>query len=467
MRNRKRALIGLSILLCIAAAVIVQRTMLADTPPSRISYIPAETDDVLNNPYMGFAVSARSEEEFEQPFRLAYANLMWSELEPEQGKIDFEAIERIIRYDYWRGKGVKLIIRVVLDYPRDEAHMDIPEWLYEEIGGKGTKYDNEYGKGFSPDYSNPVLIRAHESLIRRLAERYNDDPEIAFVALGSVGHWGEWHTYDGTRSAVIPFPKHAITDQYVQPYLTSFDDKLLMMRRPHAIAKENGMGLFNDAFGRRDSTLEEFRDWYLNGYENWLTGEQEPAMPDFWTVAPSGGEFAGGADLSDDQIEEAILEARMTHVSWLGPNAPYDEPTGSSIQSNIDRFLNTIGYRFAVAEESHEREAKPGDTLHVELRINNRGVAPFYFEWPLELSLSDAEGRIAAAVRTGADIRKWLPGTSDVLADLPVPDDLTEGIYTVNVAILDPESGNPAVDWAMEGKRADGRYSLGEVEIRR
>ncbi|WP_276354068.1 DUF4832 domain-containing protein [Cohnella caldifontis] len=433
-------------------------------PPASVTYVPAESDRLLDNPYIGFVADARYPQ-ISQPVRLAFAKMTWREIEPRKGEFDFAGFEKVIHLEEWKTKNVKIILRVVLDYPEDEDHLDIPDWLYEEIQHKGTHYTLEYGKGFSPDYSNPVLIREHESLIRALAERYNDDPSIAFVELGSVGHWGEWHTWD-EEPGLIPFPKRAVADQYVQAYIRHFSHKPLLMRRPMNVAAKNGMGLFNDAFGKTDSTVDGFWQWYTQGYESWLTGEQEPAMPQFWVSRPSGGEFSGAPTyFSSDKIDETIRQAKLTHVSWMGPDAPVEEPPGGPLQANIDRFLKTIGYRFAVASDTHPESARAGETIPIGLSVVNRGTAPFYFPWKMELSLSDAEGRIAAATAAQADIRQWLPGRTDFEEQWALPETLAPGTYRLNIAILDPETGLPGIEFAMDGGRSDGRYPLGSIRI--
>ncbi|AZN39578.1 DUF4832 domain-containing protein [Paenibacillus albus] len=460
------------IFITILASVLVVsfftwKQLFASSEPPRVSFIPVElAGQVLDNPYTGFVVDSESDDAT-QPFRLAHANLKWSDLEPTKGNYAFEEVERMFNFSQWKQRNVKLVIRVVLDYPSDEAHKDIPQWLYEELGEKGTKYNIPYGKGFSPDYNSPLLIQYHRQLIKKLADRYNNDPAIAFVELGSLGHWGEWHTYDGEMTnKQIPFPKRVIADQYVQPYIDYFTNKPLMMRRPHVIAKKHGMGLFNDAFADRTETVEGFLNWYTNGYTNWLTQEEEPAMPNFWTSAPSGGEFSSDSTLlSDANIEEALREAKLTHVSWMGPYAPTSEPVGGPMQNNIDRFLTTIGYRFVITEESHEEEMDAGESLHVQLKINNRGVAPFYFRWPLEIGLTDETGAVRTTISTQIDIRSWLPGYSVASTVLPIPSGLPTGTYRITAAILDPETRLPGVQLAINGKREDGRYSLGSVIV--
>ncbi len=453
-------------LLLTAASLIAYYEISASTSPATVTYVPAESSRVLNNPYMGFAIDARYDNAA-QPFRLAHANLHWREIEPVEGQYDWEAIEEKYQFELWRSKKVNLILRVILDYPTDEKHMDIPDWLYEAIDRRGTWYDNDYGQGFSPDYDHPQLIAKHERLIRALAERYNDDPLIAYIQLGSLGHWGEWHTRDEDPGR-IDFPKRAVSDRYAMHYVRYFTNKHLVMRRPHEVALNQNMGLFNDAFGKRNATIDEFLDWYTNGYKSWLTQEPEPAMPDFWTYAPSGGEFSDGTRyVTDAYIDDTILQAKLTHVTWMGPNGPYKEPRNGKLQANIDRFLNTIGYRYVIAKESHEQSVAPGGKLHVRATIINRGVAPSYHRWPLEIGIADAAGAVQSKIRSSQDIRAWLSGSRQVSVDVPIPRSLPAGEYTLTAAILDPANGQPGIDLAIEGRRADGRYTLGSFTVTR
>ncbi|MED4752934.1 DUF4832 domain-containing protein [Brevibacillus choshinensis] len=427
-----------------------------------VTYEPVPIEDVLLNPYMGLAPDARNES-YDQEHTLVYANISWRMLEPEKGDYQFEQVEKELHLDQWADKGAKFIIRIIMDYPEEKTHLNIPDWLYRELNGDGEWYENSYGKGFSPNYGNPLLISYHQKLIEHLGEHYKNDPRLAFVELGSIGHWGEWHT-----NTSIPFPKLAITDQYVQPYLDHFPDSILMMRRPHPIAKKYRLGLFNDVFGNKEQTAE-YKSWFDKGYVSWLTQEKMPAMPDFWKVAPSGGEFSPSKPLkryfSASSIDDMIAQAQSSHLSWLGPNTPAAFPAKGAQQKYLNRFLNTLGYRFAVNKETHEQEVVAGSRLDVHMEVANKGIAPFYFPWVLELSLADAAGNIVSKTATTEDIRKWLPGKAVSTPTLEIPTDLPAGEYTICIAILDPQTEEPGIQWAMGGKREDLRYQLGKVEV--
>lgn len=437
----------------------------------KVTFFPTLTDEVLNNPFMGFVADARYIPDTEQQpvYRLAHVNITWKDLEPEQGKYAFEQIERDNHFDEWEARGVKFILRLVLDRPSDVPHMDIPNWVYEATNLRGTEYDIAWGKGFSPDYFNPTLIALHQELIEKLATRYNDDPRIAYVELGSLGHWGEWHTINDDVTK-IPFPTIDIADQYVRPYINEFTKKHLMMRRPYLLAEQNGMGLFNDAFGNKESTVDGFDQWVNHGYTFWLTDEPMPAMPKYWANAPAGGEFASTKApefyFEDEYIEETLSQIKLTHPSWLGPYILNQVPMDGEIKRNVDRFMKTIGYRFSLISETHQERIKPGHEIQVDMEWMNKGVAPFYETWPLELSLADVDGNIVTGQITQEDIRTWQPGHKKTMQTLQVPKDLLAGTYTLCVAILDPNLQLPGIQFAMDGERSDGRYALGTVLVK-
>lgn len=421
---------------------------------------PQEIDAVLNNPFMGWVPWAVAENP-PQPHRLVYAGISWRELEPERGHFDWAGVEEKYRFQYWTSKKVKFILRIVLDLPRrTEPTLDIPDWLYELTEQRGTWYTtSEVGNGFSPDYNNPILIAEHERLIAAVAERYNEDSRIAFIQLGSLGHWGEWHTWpDGSGV----FPEIPISDGYVTHYLKTFTKKMIGLRRPFTIAKTNKLGLFNDMFGHKPST-DEWIDWFQTG-----RSELEPPMPDFWKYAYSGGEFSSGRPLlhlGDEKIEDTLRQARESHTSWLGPCSPAILDLNIPEQANLDSLLKTMGYRFVLKTVSHRQNVQRGTELPVALSIQNKGVAPFYFPWPLCLGLINEKGEISTIHRAELDIRQILPGESHAVLGLPIESNMPLGTYTLAIAIFDPDLNEPGVDFANTGRRNDGWYTLSTLNV--
>lgn len=87
----------------------------------------------------------------------------------------------------------------------------------------------------------------------------------------------------------------------------------------------------------------------------------------------------------------------------------------------------------------------------------------YYYEWPLELSLSDSKGKIVAKTTTSVDITKWLPGVTVTTQSIKIPKSLKQGKYKLCVAIIDPSTGKPSIKLGIEGIRPDGRYALNNI----
>ncbi len=397
------------------------------------------SDEALNNPLTGNAVWADSDAVHPQQFSLVYANITWKELEPEEGHYAFETLEEKYRFAQWKNLGKHLILRFVMDIPGDAPHCDLPEWLAGRIAG--TSYVISYGRGWSPDYHAPELMAAHRKALKALGDRYDSDPFVAFVELGSLGHWGEWHVHESLGT----LPDEATRNQYIQDYLDAFHETHLMMRRPFRSASENGMGLFNDAVGDNRATLL-WLDWIENGGEYQGEADALSPMPDSWKTCPIGGELSTSKKVSkylnDDQNLLHLL--RLSHASWVGPNS-FSEIKEEKLQASLDHLLNSIGYRLRVTRCSLEQ-----DLLTVEIR--NDGIAPFYYPWPVQVRMTDFDGN-NTILESELDLREILPGVSVQTA---VRLDACESWKTIALGIINPVTNTPSVRFAMNAVESDG-----------
>jgi hypothetical protein len=447
-------------------------------------FYPRQSFELLNNPYMGWVAWAKDsskpdESPYPQQHSLVYAGITWRELEPVKGQFNWEAIEQKYQFNYWTSQGKRINLRIVLDTPTsDPAHKDIPDWLYDELaaeGDAGTWYDTqEVGSGFSPNYNSSTLLAEHERMIAKVAQRYDTDERVAYVQLGSLGHWGEWHTWPSGSGV---FPKLSISDQYVQHYLNAFTHKQIGMRKPFPIASEQQTGLFNDVFGIKSST-DEWVGWTQNGWASIGESLDNPAdaaaeqaasaMPDFWKYAYSGGEFANGNPeswLTDDAIMESLRQLRVSHTSWLGPSSPARTAYGTEIQSNIETMHKMMGYRYIVEAIKHVGSVPRGVSTDVETVINNKGVAPFYQDWKLEYSLAAGDGTVVYKQQQDTDLRTLLPGRHVLSNKINVPNSLAAGSYKLLIAVIDPATNAPGMKLAIDGERSDGRYEVGSLNV--
>ena len=440
----------------LSACQLQDVTSAGDSAVTVVTRFPEETGELVN-PFIGNLVWASSSGDVEQPFTLVYANLTWAELEPEEGVYAFEAFEERMHFDAWREQGKHLVLRFVMDTPTDETHADIPQWLIDKTGG--VYYDIEYGKGYCPDYADPVLIEEHAKVIGAIADRYRDDPFVAYVQLGSLGHWGEWHVHED----IGLMPLEAVRDEYAQQYVDAFEGgyAYLMMRRPFNFAVEHKLGLFNDAAGRESST-ETWLDWIENGGYYDSTGEEDAIspMPDGWKYAPIGGELATAMEpeemLSEELFDTTLSLFERSHTSWIGPGSFKDVERGGEDQPALDELMRHIGYRLRVTQA----DARIGADGSVRLTLTwtNDGIAPFYFDWDVCARVTDDQGQTRTETLE-LDLPTLLPEeTQRVTVELP------QGTRKVEVGIVDPSTQQAGVQLAMLAAHEDNWYCVLELE---
>lgn len=415
-----------------------------------------ESQAAFGNPLMGYAPSAWYNEVSED-ISLLYMDITWAELEPEEGVYNWASIDEENQISRWRKEGKHLVFRFVCDIPGEEAHMDIPEWLYEKSGKAGKWYDGEYGKGFAPDYNNPTIISCHEQAVKALGEHFGQDGLISYVELGSLGHWGEWHV--NYSEGIQRIPREAVRDKYILPWTEAFPDARILMRRPFASAEKYGFGLYNDMTGQPEATQSWF-DWINNGGEYDQTGEKNVIVPmkNFWKTAPSGGEFTSSLSMEemlDTNLSGTVEMIREAHTTFLGPKIP-DE----NYVDGYKEVLKNMGYRLWISMAELKNTAK-GSRL--KLIWENSGVAPMYKEWPVYVYIEDESGKLVEKSMISIKISSLLPGekaTTLTALETERLNSFLEKGYRLSVGIEDPMTELPCVRFAMEALYQEGKNYL-------
>ena len=420
----------------------------------------AAEDSAFPNAQIGYAPMTDDPEAGDATLR--YLELRWREVEPEEGVYAWEAIEQKYGLAALREQGIHLVLRFVCDVPGKEPHLDIPDWLYAQTGD-GSWYDTAYGKGYSPDYANETFRAAHRRVLGALAAFLDTDGFVSYVELGSLGHWGEWHIKSG--EGLVPMPEEAIRDEYAADYRAAFPTAKLLVRRPFRFAAEQHLGLYNDMTGHEKDT-KEWLGWIEHG--GWYGSDPHALvpMPAFWQDAPVGGEFTSSLSMQDLLVKNLprtldLLEA--SHMSFLGPKTAQ-----AACAKGYDAVLRRLGYRLRVTEL---KLTPCAGGVSAALTVANEGVAPFYWDWavnlygedaarntlytvPLPLSLPElmpGESQTVSVVLEGAEIRQLCGGWKK---------SLFRSQTHLTIGIVDPMTGRDAVRFAMKGKQKNGRMVL-------
>jgi hypothetical protein len=335
------------------------------------------------------------------------------------------------------------------------------------------------------DYGSPRFLARVERLIQRMAQVWDNDPRVLYVRTGLVGPCGEqWN----------PTPPPELMKVMGDTYTACFRNKLCMNRYPWQF-RDYRFGTYWDSWCCHKDTARTL-------------GELEtPRMAGRWKTAVMGGEIPYGFghppgkdpnDSLSDPYHVAWIECltRRIHQNCLGWVSEYDQ-TIPQVMAGAERVQKALGYRFELQQVRYTGRVEPGGALEVELAVRNVGSSPFYYNWPVEVSLLDPATRQAAWRGTfeDLDIRTWLPGDHwmqwaawddahkhYVLDDGParyalapktytaqgrflLPASLGRGRYILSLAILDPAGMLPSARFATANYYAGGRHPIGLVGL--
>lgn len=445
-----------------------------------ISISPPAYDRALRNPLKGFTGGGN-------PWRtLEMVYVEWNEIENDE-RDGFEKIRQYME-DRWAAlpdSNIKVIPRVRL--------------IRNHIGQTFWPADMTTG-----DFTSDQFMTRVVRLIERLGVLWDKDPRVAFVEVGIIGRWGEHHE---------PSPSIAAQEVISDAVMRSFPNTPASVRHPWREFEPGAFGVYWDSFAHEQ--------------QMWTNGEQIKGLlredPEFWRRNYIGGEVAYdwgarhhsglsphhgrtpnesvGIETHRNYVLNTIRWLHATQLRWI---SNYDRSIAAN-REGAEFIQKSLGYRFILEEAGFSSRASETGSFSVELRVRNEGSAPFYSDWPLEVSLLDPNTRVPVWRDTFADVdlRDWLPGSSwtdpdwrqvsqwdpknnrldvweDATWDRGTPGyatpplsypvrgefqaDLPDGEYLLAIAILDPTGGNlPAVRFATANYLQGGRHPLGRI----
>ncbi len=377
-------------------------------------------------------------------------------------------------------RGHQAVMRVYLDYPGRSS--GIPQFLLD--GGLKIHRYTYFGNSLrsmdsvSPDYDDPQLVTALEHFIAAFGSRYDGDPRIGFVTLGLIGFWGEWHTWpqDGStqETAVykaLPDPKEenwmpsdATQERILKAYDDAFNTTRLLMRYP--MLPPNGQqsgpgrrmnyGSVNYNIGYHDDSFAYNtlfgEDWYFMGKMEWS------GAIDKWKTEPIGGELRPEIQLSvwneppkARDTENFSVAVDDTHVSWLIAHSIFTTRSitaGTAVYKAALAGARRMGYEFYISAVSLA-DFDTTDPLAVSVRLQNTGVAPFYYDWPVVLGVIDTSGKVVTTYDPGWKLTHLLPASTGTVPYTEwtyrqTDHRLVSGTYTLALYVANPlPNGHP------------------------
>ncbi|VGP67069.1 hypothetical protein SB5531_00514 [Klebsiella variicola] len=431
---------------------------------------PPPFDGLLTNP--GIGVASFHDGYGEKPTRAEYPDtgfeydrFYWSELEPQEGVYNFAPIDNAFSVAASHQPAMNVGLRVMaLDEPQTGSK--IPDWLIAK-GIKGQWVAD--GKTFVPDLSDPIFIAYAQKLLNALGQRYDGNPELAFIDIGMIGSWGEWH--NSNFSDIPPLMEKYTPEQlnrYVDMHFDSFPKtpKIMLISGGDSLAwaSRRGAGWRADCWGDWHNFSSEWSHM-RDDYPQRLAAAQAaaPGFVDSWKRAPVSLEICGYMSewqsvqhYTREEVQATFDWALQQHSSSLNLKS---RPIPAEYRDIVDKALLRIGYRFRVNKLAFETPVKAGRPLAINVTWRNDGVAPAYLPYPVQWRVVNALGATVTQLKTQDDVRRWLPGDMQSTVTLALPASLPAGDYALQTAITDAQ-GKPRLLLANQGKTADGWYQL-------
>lgn len=457
----------------LSALVLLSLSALAE---NQVTVTPPPFQGILTNPAMGVASFHNGYGEPPPGIEdypdtgIEYVRFYWSELEPQEGHYNFTPVDDAFNNADHHPQPIDVGLRIMaLDEPTTGSK--IPLWLIEK-GVKGTWTADK--NTFIPDLNDPIFLDYANRLLAALGKRYDGNPRLAYIDIGLVGSWGEWHNSNFTNIAPLDQRYTAAElNRYVDMHNNAFPKtpKIMLINGGEALAyaAKHGAGWRADCWGdwhNFSASWSHMRDDYpqrlKDAQASWSGFSQA------WEHAPVSLEICGYMaqwqsvqHYTRQDVQATFDWALAQHASTLNLKS---RPVPQEYRDILDNALKKLGYRFRVVSLTHEKTLKPGQVLTVSSLWSNDGVAPLYLPYRLNWRLVDQNGHEVTRAVAGANLQSWLPGEHLSQATLSLPASLNSGEYRLQAALLNSE-GKARIKLANSVPQTDNWYSLSIVSV--
>ena len=387
------------------------------------------------------------------PHSVEFAYIPFSKLVKGHGEFDWTALDDVLKQT--AGRGCQCTFRVYLEYPGERPA--IPQFLIDG-GLKVKRWKYEDGKVHTPDYEDPNLRKALRQTIAAMGERYDGDPRVAWLTVGMLGLWGEWHDYPKSKL----FASKKVQTEVLDAFEAAFKKTKLHLRYPagdddysYAPNADRGFGYHDDSFAWATiPTGKSDDDWFFGH----LLQSAGPAAVDKWKTQPIGGEIrpeTWGCVFEDPGCAPKGQEfdkcVQHTHVSWLMDSGMFPKPPSKKLTEQAKKKTASMGYRLTFESATLTNEDGKRSVI---FKVSNRGVAPFYYPWKVETVLLSSDNQSVAEISNDWKLPEVMPGETSSWR-LSLPDDAPE-VPRIGIRVPNPMPGGIPLRFGNEEQMLDG-----------
>ncbi|HAM71472.1 MAG TPA: DUF4832 domain-containing protein [Verrucomicrobiales bacterium] len=426
-------------------------------------YAPAPAD----NPLKGFVPYSGRAPAF--PHSMEFGYLPLASLMSGPNAFQWAPLEGML--DDISSRGCQAVFRIYLEYPGRPsglpaylaaAGVQVRAWTNSNTQPLAAAVDH------TPDYEDPRLRAALTRFIAALGSRYDGDPRIGFITAGLLGTWGEWHCHPHAEW----FASKTVQAEVLEAYATAFHHTPVLLRYPAGEGDPRYTPTHRRAFGYHDdsfawATLETGRredGWFFLS----LLRRAGPEAANRWRTSPIGGEIRPElwpclwSREGCREGQDFARSVRETHASWLLDSST-SHPMDPVEKERALAAARGLGYEFQVVSAAVARVER---RITLTITLANRGVAPFYQNWPVLVTARSAGGpRIVGQLPF--QLPDLQPGATDDKAATLDLSSFPSGRVTLSVSVPNPLKGGKPLRFANLDPLPDpsGALALGDVML--
>jgi hypothetical protein len=453
----------------------------------QVNVFPVAKEGYLVNPGIGWQADPSPTSSY-FPETVLYANrsdISWKNLNPQEDVYDWDLLDKQLARATSDGK--QFSFRVFTMSGESYGGNQIPKWVLDK-GAVILSSDQ-------PDYSNCVYQEQWGRFVDALLNRYDGNPEIAFIDISGYGNFNEWSWQDQTEWDVMWEKKYkeSVADSSTMQKLDSQARRRLAdmfiggSYKSHQCRNLDGnIQIVDYSYNGAKKTqlimpyagIVQSTQYVLSrrkdvGFRFDCLGRDDTLpfseISQIWPSAPIIYEFCG----PNSSIKVAKATVDQTHPILIHDNNYHGD------LNELLQLVTTIGYRFFLKKATSDAQVNAGEKLPVSMLWQNLGTSPFYYKMGQNLGLylflvDQVKNRDVLSVPINIDISKWMPADPflssnipiyKVDAFIPIPTTISGGSYSLLVSIIDNRTGLP-IQLAMDGINSSGRFVLFDIKIK-
>ncbi|MDR2704863.1 MAG: DUF4832 domain-containing protein [Planctomycetaceae bacterium] len=401
-----------------------------------------------------------------------YLRLPWSYIEPEEGKFNWAIVDTPAQR--WIAKGKKISFRFTCC--ESWLRWATPEWV-QKAGAKGIDYDFPHGKKengtlWAPIYDDPVFLEKLDHFLAAAGKRYNNNPDVEFVDVGTFGMWGEGHTGGDHRLSQEETDK--MSKIHIDLHKKHFPDTLLCISDDIS-----GSGNRQGPWAGMEYALSQgvaFRDdsilvqpppnsWYHDNMAD-LFWRTLPVILEHEHYGSSVNRKAWSGDLLLKSVED--YHASFMSIHWL-PDILLKEN-----KETIAKINQRLGYRLQLHELRYPKQIGIAEPFSVHWIWANVGVAPCYGGgFPALTIKDDKNGIVSVLVEDSFDVKSLPVTPPNEVKEQTVKSEFRIGLiapatkpgnYHVYVSI-GRRDGTPQITLPLADSDGQKRYKIGQIQL--